>query len=366
MNMYNWQHKDWPNYSYNEQIISEYALRFAELSGVATGIFNTLDSEKQQNEVIGIIISEALKTSAIEGEMLSREDLMSSIRNRLGLNATLINVRDKRAENVALLMLQVRDNYAEQLSEQTIKGWHETLFSGAKYVNAGVYRSGAEPMQIVSGAFGKEVVHYEAPPSRQVEQEMKRFVSWYNGFETNGNMLKIIVKTAITHLYFETIHPFEDGNGRIGRALIEKCLAESLDRSIIMSVSAAIEQDRKRYYAELNKASKSLDINDWLVYFAQLLIDAQQDAIDVINLSIRRAQFFDSYAEVLNDRQTKVLNKMFDHGAEEFEGGMTTRKYVSIAKTTRATATRDLKELVELDIMSQQGDGRSTHYILKL
>ena len=363
--MYNWQDKDWPNYSYDEQVIISYALQFAELSGVSTGIFSTLNKDKQQEVIFEFIISEALKTSAIEGEMLSREDLMSSIRIRLGLNATLINVRDKRAENVALLMLQVRENYAEQLTEQTIKGWHETLFSGARYVNAGVYRSGAEPMQIVSGAFGKEVVHYEAPPSGQVEQEMQRFVSWYNGFETNGNMLKVIVKTAITHLFFETIHPFEDGNGRIGRALIEKCLAESLDRSIIMSVSAAIEQDRKRYYEELNKASKLLDINDWLLYFAQLLIDAQQGAIDVINLSIRRAHFFDNYAEVLNDRQVKVLNKMFDHGADEFEGGMTTRKYVSIAKTTRATATRDLKELVELGVLSQHGDGRSTHYVLK-
>lgn len=364
--MYNWQHKNWAEFVYNEQVVSEYALQFAELSGVAMGVFNTLDSAKQQDEIIGLIISEALKTSAIEGEMLSREDLMSSIRNRLGLNETLIHVKDKRAENVALLMLKVRENYADKLSEQTIKEWHQALFSNSKYVNAGEYRKGVEPMQIVSGAFGREVVHYEAPPSDSVPVEMKRFVNWYNSFETGSNLLKIMVKTAITHLYFESIHPFEDGNGRIGRALIEKCLAESLNRSVILSVSTAIENDRKRYYAELNRASMSLEIDDWLVYFAKLLIEAQRNAIDVINLSIKKARLFDTYANVLNERQIKVLNKMFDLGAEDFEGGMTTRKYASIARTTKATATRDLQEMTKLNILMQKGDGRSTHYVLNL
>lgn len=364
--MYNWQHKDWAEFVYDEQVVSKFALQFAELSGVAMGVFNTLDSAKQQDEIIGLIISEALKTSAIEGEMLSREDLISSIRNRLGLNDTLMHVKDKRAENVALLMLKVRENYSDKLSEQTIKEWHGALFSNSKYVNAGEYRKGAEPMQIVSGSFGREVVHYEAPPSDSVPIEMERFVSWYNSFETEGNMLKVIVKTAIAHLYFESIHPFEDGNGRIGRALIEKCLAESLNRSVILSVSTAIENDRKAYYAELNRASMSLEINDWLVYFAKLLIEAQLSAIDVINLSIKKARLFESYENMLNERQIKVLNKMFEMGAEDFEGGMTSRKYVSITRTTKATATRDLQEMTKLNILLQKGDGRSTHYVLNI
>lgn len=364
--MYNWQYEIWAEFAYDEQVVNEFALQFAELSGVAMGVFNTLDSAKQQDEIIGLIISEALKTSAIEGEMLSREDLMSSIRNRLGLNDTLMHVKDKRAENVALLMLKVRENYSDKLSEQTIKEWHGALFSNSKYVNAGEYRKGAEPMQIVSGSFGREVVHYEAPPSDSVPIEMERFVSWYNSFETEGNMLKVIVKTAIAHLYFESIHPFEDGNGRIGRALIEKCLAESLNRSVILSVSTAIENDRKAYYAELNRASMSLEINDWLVYFAKLLIEAQLSAIDVINLSIKKARLFESYENMLNERQIKVLNKMFEMGAEDFEGGMTSRKYVSITRTTKATATRDLQEMTKLNILLQKGDGRSTHYVLNI
>lgn len=362
--MYNWQHKKWADFIYNEQVVSEFAMQFAELAGVASGIFYTLDSTGQQNEIIGLIISEALKTSAIEGEMLSREDLMFSIRNRLGLNVNIKNVKDKRAENVALLMLQVRVNYAEKLSEKTLKSWHKTLFNDSKYINAGKYRKGDEPMQIVSGAVGREIVHYEAPPSDKVPQEIKQFVVWYNAFKTEGNMLKVMVKTAIAHLYFESIHPFEDGNGRIGRALIEKCLAESLNRQIILSVSTAIESDKKSYYTELNKASKTLEINDWLVYFAKLLVTAQQNTIDVINLSIRKTRFFDLYEKVLNDRQIKVLKKMFDRDAEDLKRVITARKYISIAKTTKATATRDLQELTKLKILLRRGDGRSTHYVL--
>lgn len=362
--MYNWQHKDWANYIYNEQVISNYALKFAELMGEVVGMFNTIESTEQQNEIIGLMISEALKTSSIEGEMLSREDLMSSIRNHLGLDAKITNIKDKRAENVAQLMFKVRDSYTAVLSEEIIKGWHKVLFDGSKYINAGNYREGTEPMQIISGAFGREVIHYEAPPSEDVPKEMQNFVFWYNNFKTEKNILKVIVKTAITHLYFESIHPFEDGNGRIGRALIEKCLAESLNRQIILSVSTAIDEDKKSYYSELNKASKTLKINDWLIYFAKLLVKAQQNAIDVIHLSIKKTQFFDTYSKRLNERQLKVLKKMFDSGGENFIGGMTARKYISIVKTTKTTATRDLQELVMLEILTRCGDGRSTYYIL--
>lgn len=364
--MYNWEHKDWANFVYDEQIISEFALRFAELSGVVWGIFNTLDTIKQQTEIIGLMISEALKTSEIEGEMLSREDLMSSIRNQLGLNTTIKNIKDKRSENVALLMLQVRENYNEKLSEKTIKHWHKTLFNNSKYINAGIYRKGTEPMQIVSGVIGRETVHYEAPPSKSIPQEMKQFIKWYNAFKTDENIQKAMVKTAIAHLYFESIHPFEDGNGRIGRVLIEKCLSESLNRQIIFSISTTIERNKKEYYTELNKASKTLVIDSWLVYFAKLLVESQQNAVETINFSLNKTRFWDTYKNSVNKRQSKVLKKMLDMGAEDFKGGMTAKKYISITQTTKATATRDLQELAKLKILIQQGEGRSTHYILSL
>ena len=364
--MYNWQFEKWANFIYNENVISRDALKFAELSGEISGIFKTFNSARQQNEILDVMISEAIKTSAIEGEMLSREDVRSSFLKKLGLVSTVKNIKDRRAENVALLMLEVRDGFQAKLSEKLIKTWHGILFSNSKYINSGVYRTGEEPMQIVSGAMGKEKVHYEAPPASRVPQEMKNFVRWYNHFKTNGNVQKIIVKTAITHIYFESIHPFEDGNGRIGRALIEKCLSESLNRQIIMSVSQSIEKNRNKYYDEMMRAQKTLEIDGWLLYFSQLLIDAQQNALDILDFSIRKTLFFDKYKSLMNKRQTKVINKMLDAGKDGFEGGMTAKKYISTVKTTKATATRDLTELVGLGILTQNLAGRSTNYTLDL
>ena len=364
--MYNWQIEKWAEFVYNEEIISSQALKFAELSGEIFGVFKTFNSAKQQNEIIDIMISEAVKTSEIEGEMLSREDVRSSFLKKLGLTSTIKNIKDKRAENIAFLMWEVRTHFQEKLTEKMLKNWHAILFSHSKYINAGIYRKDEEAVQIVSGARGKEKVHYEAPPSAKVPQEMKNFVNWYNKFKPNGNIQKIIIKTAITHLYFESIHPFEDGNGRIGRALIEKCLSESLEKQIIMSISQVIEKNRNKYYAELNKVQTTLEINSWLLYFSQLLIDAQQNALEILDFSVKKTQFFDQHKKIMNDRQSKAINKMLDAGKDGFEGGMTAKKYISIAKTTKATATRDLQELVENGILLQNLAGRSTSYMLNL
>lgn len=364
-NMYNWQFEKWAQFVYDATVVSDNALRFAELSGEVLGIFKTLNATKQQDEILEIMTSEAMKTSAIEGEVLSREDIRSSLLKKLGFS-TMINVRDKRAENVALLMMEVRNSFQMRLSEEVIKNWHSMLFANSKYIHAGVYRSSELPMQIVSGAYGKETVHFEAPPSKQVPMEMKNFVEWYNAFETKGNIQSIIVKTAITHLYFESIHPFEDGNGRIGRALIENCLSESFKSPLIMSVSQVIDKNKNRYYTELKKAQSTLEIDSWLLYFSELLIEAQQNAIDTLGFSIKKTRFFDRYKSWLNERQTKVINKMLDAGIEGFEGGMTAKKYMSIAKTSKATATRDLQELVEYNILTQNLAGRSTSYTLNI
>ena len=362
--MYNWQFEKWAEFVYNEDIISDNVMKFAALSGEIFGIFKTFSVAKQQNEMLDIMISEAIKTSEIEGEILSREDVRSSFLKKLGLTTTLKNIKDRRAENIALLMLEVRNNFKEKLTEKLIKTWHGMLFNNAKYINSGVYRTGNEPMQIVSGAMGKEKVYFEAPPSNSVPQEMKSFIKWYHTFKTNGNIQKIIIKTAVTHLYFESIHPFEDGNGRIGRVLIEKCLSESIGRQIIMSISQTIEKDKNKYYDELKQAQCTLTIDGWLLYFSQLLIEAHQNALDILDFSIRKTQFLDKYKPVMNERQTKVINKMLDAGKDGFEGGMTAKKYVSIAKTTKATATRDLQELVEQGILIQNLAGRSTNYKL--
>jgi len=364
--MYNWQFKKWAAFIYDEEMISANALKFAELSGEISGTFKTFNSVRQQNEILDIMISEAIKTSAIEGEMLSREDVRSSFLKKLGFATVAKNIKDKRAENIVLLMLDVQNNFQAKLTEKQIKQWHAMLFSNSKYINAGIYRTGKELMQIISSAIGKGKVHFEAPPSANVPQEMKNFIKWYNGFKIKNSIQKAIVKTAISHIYFESIHPFEDGNGRIGRALIEKCLSESLEKPIIISVSQTIEKNKNKYYAELKKAQTTLEINNWLRYFSQLLIDAQKNTLEILDFSIKKAQFFDQHKTLMNKRQIKIINRMLDAGKDGFEGGMTAKKYISIAKTTKATATRDLQELVELDILQQNLAGRSTNYTLNL
>jgi len=364
--MYNWQRKEWPEFVYNENIVDEFAQQIAENIGEVSGMQRTFDLQKQQENLIRIIISEAQKSSEIEGEMISRQDLISSIHKKLGLAVGKERIKDKRAENVALLMLQVRDDFRAKLSEKIIKNWHSILFTDSRYINAGKYRKSNEPMQIISGSYGKEIVHYEAPPSVRVADEMKQFVKWYNGTKTNGNIQKVIIKTAITHLYFESIHPFEDGNGRIGRALIDKCLSESLDKPVLMAISTAIEKNKDAYYAALKESQKTLHIDSWLVYFAKMLLEAQQTAINIVLFSIKKTHFFEKYRNQLNERELKTINKMFDAGTESFAGGMTAKKHMSINKISKATATRDLQHLSEIGALIEQGSGRSVSYQLNL
>ncbi len=255
----------------------------------------------------------------------------------------------------------MRDNYKLKLSEALIKHWHQLLFAGSKTINAGKWRTGNEPMQVVSGKTGKETVHFEAPPSERVAAEMKQFVKWYNAFETK-NMAHTIAQTAIVHLYFESIHPFEDGNGRIGRALAEKCLSQSLGRPVLLSLSSIIEKKKKQYYAALKTAQSTLNINEWLVYFAHVITDAQKDALKDVKQSLKKTRFFDAHKEQLNSRELKVIKKMLD--ADNFTGGMTAKKYMSMTKSSKATATRDLQHLTEIKVLILKGGGRSVHYEL--
>jgi Fic family protein len=359
---YNWQHKNWANFCYSRDAISDIVIKFSELSGKMDGMLHGMDVAEQQEEIIRVMISEAVTTSKIEGEFISRQDVMSSIKNQLGLNARPEHVKDKRAKAVADLLVAVRNSYNKRLTETGIKQWHKLLFEGSRNITAGRWRAGTAPMQVISGAIGREIVHYEAPPSARVPQEMKKFVGWYNDYKPNANATDALIKTAVAHLYFESIHPFEDGNGRIGRAIAEKCLAQSLHRPVLLSLSSVIEKNRKQYYTALKEAQNTLEITGWIVYFANVVLQAQAEAIKIVGLSLQKTRFFDKYKNALNEREHKVVKKMLDAGYKGFEGGMTAKKYASIAKTSKATATRDLQHLSKIGILSAQGSGRSVHY----
>ncbi len=366
--VYNWQQKDWPNFKYDLTEVEEKLYAFAEKMGYIRGILDALPEDAQTQTIIDMMVSEAIKTSEIEGEYLSRVDVMSSIRNNLGLNKTLEPIKDKRANGVAQLMISVRDTYVDKLTESTLHSWHGMLMEGSRGVKVCEWRSHEEPMQVVSGAMGKEKVHFEAPPSNIVPKEMKHFIQWFNDTEPGGRfeIQKAPIRSAIAHVYFETIHPYEDGNGRIGRAISEKALSQGVGMPILLSLSKTIEAKKNDYYNALMKAQRSNEITSWINYFVTTILDAQSQAEAQINFTLKKTKFFDRYKALLNERQEKVIQRMLKEGPDGFEGGMSAKKYISIVKTSKATATRDLQNLVELGVLIPFGGGRSTRYNLNL
>ena len=241
---------------------------------------------------------------------------------------------------------------------------------GTGKVKAGAWRTHKEPMQVVSGVLGKEKIHYEAPPSERVPQEMDEFIVWFNDTAPGGNkeIQKAPVRAALAHLYFETIHPFEDGNGRIGRAIAEKALSQGIGRPVLLSLSRTIEAGKNDYYEALQQAQRSNRVTSWINYFVKTVLTAQIEAEKQIDFTLRKVKFFNKYKENLNERQLTVIKRMLEEGAKGFEGGMNASKYVSIAKTSKATATRDMQDLLEKGAFKLFGNagGRSTKYMVDL
>jgi Fic family protein len=364
--MYNWQQKDWPNFRYSTDQLTDTLYVIAEKMGRVSGIVNALPADVEMEAVIDLMVAEAIKTSEIEGEYYSRKDVMSSIRNNLGLNHD--HVHDKKADGLGQLMVLIRNTYQEPLTREKLFEWHRLLMQARKNINPGTWRTHTEPMQVVSGSISNPTVHYEAPPSDRVPEEMDRFINWFNDTATDGNreIRTGPVRAAIAHLYFESIHPFEDGNGRIGRAIAEKALSQGLGRPVLLSLSKTIEAEKRQYYQALESAQKSNEISRWITYFVDAILKAQTDAENQVAFTLQKVKFFDRHREKLNERQLTVIRKMLGYGPGEFEGGMNAKKYMSIAKTSKATATRDLQDLLAKDVFIPYGDsgGRSTKYQL--
>lgn len=364
---YNWQQPDWPHFRYDLSGIEEALFTLAEKTGRASGLLKGLTAAAQLETTIEMMVVEAIKTSAIEGELLSRKDVMSSMRKNLGLETGHLS-GDKRAQGTAALMLAVRNSFAAPLSDETLFEWHRLIMTGHRHVAAGQWRTHAEPMQVVSGAVGHEQVHFEAPPSSRIPEEMPRFIQWFN--ETSPGRSKEIrkaaVRSALAHLYFESIHPFEDGNGRVGRALSEKVLSQGLGRPALLSLSRAIEAKRNDYYDALQEGQQSNDVTSWITWFVNIVLEAQAQAEELIDFTVKKTRLFDRARDQLNDRQMQILRRMLEEGPDGFEGGMSAKKYMTITGASKATATRDLQELVEKGVFAPTGGGRSTHYQIKL
>ena len=362
---YNWQFEHWPQFDYDLSPIEAELLQFSDLAGQVSGIVKALPEGLQIEAIIDFMIAEAIKTSEIEGEFLSRNDVLSSIRNGLGLNTPLEEVKDKPSDGAAQLMLAVRNTWDASLDKKTLFEWHRTLLTGTQAnIRIGAWRNSKDPMQVISGQYGRVTVHFEAPPSSTLRVETKQFFDWFN--RSREHIHHAPVRAAIAHLYFESLHPFDDGNGRIGRAIAEKALSQGLRRPALLSLSRTIEANRKTYYSALETAQHSLEITPWITYFTLLVLDAQKEADAQVQFILQKTKFFDRYNAMLNERQRRVVQRMLQAGPEGFEGGMNARKYGALTQASKATATRDLQALAKAGAFIPVGSGRSARYELNL
>lgn len=366
-----WQQPDWPDFRYDNRALNDRELEFRLNSERLAGSFDALPMASQEDATIDLLLSEAIKTSAIEGEDLDRESVRSSLLSLI-TSDTLPDNSDQKAAGAAMLLVDVRKNWQTSLTHDLLGNWQSMAVPEQRYTSIlrGVYRNDPSPMQIVSGPYGREKVHYEAPPATQVPDEMARFIDWYNRTNPSNadNKIQGIARAGIAHLWFEVIHPFDDGNGRVGRAIADHALSQSLGYPTTACLATAIEGDKKNYYLQLEKASRgSLDVNVWLDYFADTIIKAQEIAREEVNFVLAKTRFYEVYGNQLNDRQARMVSRVFAEGRKGFEGGITTKKYETIAKCPNRTASRDLSDLVAKGIIIPlPGGGRTTRYELTI
>lgn len=360
---WNWQLPGWPRFRCDKNQLADLEKRFLLGIGSDSAYLKNLSEVDSSQFIVEILVAEGLDSSKIEGELLDRQSLQSSIKRHFGLKEGREKERKKEAR-VAKLLTDVYRTFEEPLTHEMLFKWHEILFKGSSEIGCiGRYRVHAEPMQIVSNKYGDTKVYFEAPPSKRVPQEMDNFIKWFNDSRRSE---PILVRAALAHLYFENIHPFEDGNGRIGRLLVEKVFSQGVDRPVLIALSKSLEKHRKEYYLELGKCNRSLDANEWVRYFAKIAIEAQSDASLHLSFLMQKSKMMHSLEGKINARQEKVLVRMFAEGPSGFKGGLSAENYRAITKTSRATATRDLADLVKIGALIKVGERRHTRYSLNL
>ncbi|MER8367685.1 Fic family protein [Mesorhizobium sp. M0306] len=363
--VWNWEQADWPHFTYDKKVLEPLESEFLLRSGEFLGVFRHVGANDRDQIRIDLISEEALKTSAIEGEYLNRENLQSSLRQQLGLGSEIRHIPPAE-RGIAEMMADVYLRFADTLSHRTLYAWHKMVMSGERGIGTiGSYRQHADAMQIVSNRLDKPKVHFEAPPSARVKTEMDAFAAWFNETAPKGKIpIPALTRVGIAHLYFESIHPFEDGNGRIGRALCEKALAQSLGEPSLIALAYTIERHRKAYYDHLEASNKSNAITDWLLYFAKTILEAQRVTLARVEFSVAKAKFYERYRGHFNERQEKVITRMFREGIDGFKGGLSAENYIAITQASRASATRDLQDLVAKGALIRTGERRYTRYAL--
>jgi len=360
-----WQQPDWPQFAFDMKAVAPVLNRARSAQGRILGKAQALGLANLGAALAEIWVEEANATARIEGERLDLNAVRSSVARRLGMAA--VGTASRTVEGLIDLMEDATWRWREPLTVERLCGWQAALFptgfAGIKAVKSGALRTHLTPMQIVSGPIGRERVHFEAPPSKRVARELSRFLDWFNS--SRDSPIDGLLRAGTAHLWFETLHPFEDGNGRVGRAIIDLALAQDAHLAQrLYGVSRRLAEHRNDYYAELAAASRGgLDVTRWLRWFVQQFEEACRASEMVIDLSLAKARFWlERVHAPLNERQRKAVNRILDAGPGGFEGGMSTNKYGHLARVSRATAYRDLEELVRYGLLTQAGVGRGTRY----
>ncbi|MES2618728.1 MAG: Fic family protein [Bacteroidota bacterium] len=360
------QLNEWPNFTWDNELILPLVSNVRHKQGRLKGYMEVLGFTLRDETTLKTLTLDILKSSEIEGEVLNSDQVRSSIARRLGMDVAGLIKTDRHIDGVVEMMLDATQNYHKLLTKDRLFGWHSALFptgrSSMHKIAVGQWRDNDKgPMQVVSGAMGKERVHFEAPDAMLLEKEMKQFIKWFNLKDTTD----VVLKSAIAHFWFVTIHPFDDGNGRIARAIGDMQLTKADgDSQRFYSISAQIRIERKTYYQILEKMQKgSLDITEWLEWYLKCLDNALNATDTVLQSVLKKTKFWDKHVQTpINERQRLLINKLFDG----FEGNLNTSKWAKIAKCSTDTALRDILDLIAKKILKKDtAGGRSTHYILK-
>ena len=363
---YIWQQTDWPTWSYDATTLSILLANAHQAQGRLLGKMQSLGFGVQQQTCLQVLTDDVLKTSEIEGEFLRPELVRSSVAKRLGIDIGGLSDSDRTVDGIVDIVMDATSNHAHDLSLDRLLSWHAALFplgySGIHKISAGQLRDDRlGPMQVISGAIGREKVHFEAPPASCLRSEITQFLNWFNASQS----LDPYLKAGIAHLWFVTIHPFDDGNGRIGRAIADMALSRAdQSRDRFYSLSSQIMKERQGYYLHLERSQKgSLDATEWLAWFLQCLINAIDSANSNLYSTLAKTQFWQHWQGVpFNERQIKLLNRLLDG----FEGNLTNKKWSLIAKCSADTALRDITDLLDRGVLSRgSSSGRSTHYLIK-
>jgi len=363
-----WQQPDWPEFTWHEASLAPLLREINQLQGKLLGSTGAIEVSENLQSEMDALLQNAINTSAIEGEQLNVDSVRSSLAKRLGADQAGLPPGTAQTEGLADLLLDATRNPELSLTKERLYRWHEALFpsGGSEITPIRVGELlGEDPMQVVSGPIGRQTVHFEAPPRNKLESELVSFLDWFNQMQDDAD-LDPILRAGIAHLRFVTLHPFDDGNGRLARAITDLALAQAEHHSVrFYAMAATIMENRKAYYDILENTQRNgLNVTPWLKWFLVMLKQTLQEAVQRIDHVLQKTKFWQRHAQtVLNARQIKVLNRLLDVGPEGFEGGLNARKVMSLTNVSKATATRDLTELVEKGCLLQRpGGGRSTSY----